>query len=251
MRINRAAIKQNAKMAILDGRYRPVLTALVYLLIVWLMQYLSTRLMNEELLYERLLNATEAGNSPLSIEDFYMAAAQTSPGAVAHILNFAMNIISIVLGVGLLDYMLQTSRRQPAGVGTLFDGFGIFWKALWINILIYIFVFLWSLLLFVPGIVALYRYRQAIYIMLDHPEYSALQCIRESKRMMRGRKGELFVLDLSFFGWVLLGIIPFAMVWVMPYTGITYANYYNALRVLDEEAGYAPGGWPAGQGPTA
>ena len=250
MRINRGAIKQNAKTAILDGRYRPVLTALVYFLIVWLMQYLSTRLMNEQLLYERLLSAMEDGNSLFSIEDYYKIGVQTSPGAVAYILNFAMNIISIVLGVGFVDYVLQTSRRQAAGVGTLFDGFGIFWKALWINILMYIFVFLWSLLLFVPGVIALYRYRLTIYIMLDHPDYSALQCIRESKRMMQGRKGELFVLDLSFLGWYLLGVIPFAMVWIQPYTGITYANYYNALRMLDEENGYDPGGGQYGQGPT-
>jgi hypothetical protein len=145
MSINRAVIKQNAKMAILDGRYKPVLTALIYLLIVWLMQFLSSRIMNEQLLQERLLSALEAGDSLLSIQDFYNTAAQASPGLTAYILNLAMSIIATVLGVGLMDYMLQTSRRQAAGVGTLFDGFGIFWKALWINILMYIFVFLWSL----------------------------------------------------------------------------------------------------------
>jgi uncharacterized membrane protein len=205
------------------------------------MQFLSTRLMNEQILQERLMSAMESKDYMLSSEDFYRIFAQTDPGLIAYILNFAMGIISIVLGVGLMDYMLQISRRRAAGVGTLFDGFGIFWKALWINILMYIFVLLWSLLLIVPGIIAIYRYRLAIYIMLDHPEYSALQCIRESKRMMRGRKGELFVLDLSFLGWYLLGAIPVAMVWVLPYTSITYANYYNALLGLEPAAGSAGG----------
>jgi uncharacterized membrane protein len=125
-----------------------------------------------------------------------------------------------------------------AGFGELFDGFGMFFKFLWLNILIGIFTFLWSLLFVIPGIVASYRYRMAIYIMIDNPEFSAMECIRRSKAMMAGRKWELFVLDLSFIGWGLLTAIPFVSLYVSPYIEITVANYYNALSGYIPQADY-------------
>ena len=70
----------------------------------------------------------------------------------------------------------------------------------------------------------------ALYLLLDHPEKSAWQCLRESAAVMRGHKWELFVLDLSFLGWMLLSAL-FAPVsiWLDPYRAITNANYYNRL----------------------
>lgn len=94
-------------------------------------------------------------------------------------------------------------------------------------------MFLWGLLFVIPGIVASYRYRQALYLLLDHPEMGIMECISESKRMMRGHKAELFILDLSFLGWSLLTIIPFVSVYVLPYMQSTYAIYYMHLRELD------------------
>jgi uncharacterized membrane protein len=58
--------------------------------------------------------------------------------------------------------------------------------------------------------------------------------------MMSGRKGELFVLDLSFLGWSLLMLFPFVAVWVLPYTSVTYTNYYLALRDMPQPGCDAP-----------
>ena len=62
-----------------------------------------------------------------------------------------------------------------------------------------------------------------------------MDCIRESKRLMYGRKGELFILDLSFLGWCLLTIIPFASVYVTPYIQTTRAGYYLAVISIDSQ----------------
>ena len=150
--------------------------------------------------------------------------------AVAVVLVVALEIMSYIVSVGFVIFSLHVSRDETAEIGNLFDGFGIFFRALWLAILQGLFVFLWSLLLFVPGIVAAYRYRQALYLLLDHPEKSAWQCLRESGALMRGHKWELFVLDLSFLGWMLLSAM-FAPVtiWLDPYRAITNANYYNRL----------------------
>ena len=92
---------------------------------------------------------------------------------------------------------------------------------------------LWSLLLIVPGVIAAYRYSQALYILLDDPAKSPIQCLRESKGMMVGHKQELFMLDLSLLGWYLLGMIPYigyaAQVWTIPYTSMVKTLYYEKL----------------------
>jgi len=237
MKINREAIKRNAKLAIQGARPRPLLVGLVYLLVMWVLQLLSAKITGQDVLQERLLNAYLSGGSIERFLDAYAANYVMNFSIIASLLDLAISLISMALGVGFTMYLLQVSRMRKAGFENLLDGFGIFFKALLLYLLMGIFVMLWSILLVIPGIVALYRYRQAVYIMLDHPEYSALQCIRESKRMMQGRKGELFVLDLSFFGWYLLTAIPLVSIWVAPYTQLTYANYYNALLGLQPGAG--------------
>jgi hypothetical protein len=75
------------------------------------------------------------------------------------------------------------------------------------------------------------RYRLAYYFILDDPNCTARQAIRRSKTAMKGWKMELFTLDLSFFGWVLLGVMTcgILMLWVGPYRGATQANFYDAV----------------------
>ncbi|MBR7127386.1 MAG: DUF975 family protein, partial [Lentisphaeria bacterium] len=71
------------------------------------------------------------------------------------------------------------------------------------------------------------------YILVDDPTKSAMQCLRESKALMRGHKWELFKLQFSFFGWALLASLPTVgyavQVWTIPYTSMSYALYYEKL----------------------
>ncbi len=94
------------------------------------------------------------------------------------------------------------------------------------------FVMLWCLLLIIPGIIAAYRYSQAIFIMVEDPDKGMMQCIRESKEMMAGHKMEYFILEISFFFWMLLGSVTcgLAYIYVYPYMTVTFANYYNRLK---------------------
>jgi len=132
----------------------------------------------------------------------------------------------------------------------IFRSFDHFGKALSIAVLQTVFIFLWSLLLVIPGIIAAYRYSQAYYIMYDHPEYSAMRCLKESSRMMRGWKWKLFVLELSFIGWNLLNglieafcYIGFLSIYIQPYTGLAHANFYNFLAPPEQETDDAPPVW--------
>jgi uncharacterized membrane protein len=96
-----------------------------------------------------------------------------------------------------------------------------------------LFLFLWTLLFFIPGFIKFYSYRMVPYILRDNPELSATEVITRSREMMRGNKFNAFILDLSFIGWYLLGIITFGLAiifWTQPYKQSTNAALYLELK---------------------
>lgn len=98
-------------------------------------------------------------------------------------------------------------------------------------------VFLWSLLLVIPGIIKSFAYSQTFYIYKDVKEQggdtdrSYLDYVTMSRRLMDGHKWELFVLRLSFLGWDILGVLTagIGFIWITPYKQMTYMNYYVSL----------------------
>jgi len=108
-----------------------------------------------------------------------------------------------------------------------------FWaKLLWLKFWRGLRIFLWSLLFIIPGIVAAYSYSQARYILFENPEKTPAQCIAESMAIMRGRKQELFTLDVSFALWWLLMIVTAGMAafYAVPYYRIAHAGFYREVR---------------------
>ncbi|RMC38741.1 MULTISPECIES: DUF975 family protein [unclassified Lactobacillus] len=99
----------------------------------------------------------------------------------------------------------------------------------------YIFQNLWTLLLVVPGIIKSYSYALTPYIVSDlvesGKEVHATTGITESRRLMVGHKWQLFVLDLSFLGWYLIGLLTLGIgfIWIVPYVQTTKANFYRQL----------------------
>jgi len=128
-------------------------------------------------------------------------------------------------------FLRQARDGTPMEVEHLFDGFRDFGSLFILGFLQSLFVALWSLLLVVPGIVKAYAYAMSYYIKLDHPEYDWRQCLDESSRMMKGHKGELFMLDLSFIGWYIVGSLCLGVgtLWVAPYQAAARAQFYKAL----------------------
>ena len=110
--------------------------------------------------------------------------------------------------VGMCAYFMKLIRNEPNGLISCFEGFESFGRSFSLGFFMIIFISLWTLLLIIPGIIAAYRYSLAPMLLRDRPDLTPLQCISESKRLMRGNKGNLFTLDISFIGWMLLAAIP-------------------------------------------
>lgn len=226
---NRVMLKADACRRTVSCQPSPILAGLIVFALGMLISTLTSYLMGMDRLATALTNAARFGTE--AVEQAYLSFLEHySVSGFAVVLVVALRIMSYMVSVGFVIFTLHISRDEKAEFGNLFDGFGLFFRVLWLGVLEGLLIFLWSLLLVVPGIVAAYRYRQALYLLLDHPERSAWQCLRESSALMSGHKWELFVLDLSFLGWAMLSAM-FAPVsiWLDPYRAITNAGFYNRL----------------------
>lgn len=147
--------------------------------------------------------------------------------------------IAAPLQIGWILILFGLTEGIKPEVSTIFDGFAIYGKALLLYILTAIYVMLWSLLFFIPGFVKAYSYSMAPYILAENQNMTASEAINESRRIMNGHKMDLFVLELSFIPWFLLGAITFgiAFIYVAPYMDMTKVNFYNKIknevRVID------------------
>ena len=121
-------------------------------------------------------------------------------------------LLAQVLTVGFILYAMMIRRNERAEYLTLFDGFSFAGRVIGLAIVEYFFITLWSLLFFIPGIVAAYRYRFAYYNLCENPEMGCMDALELSKKQTMGYKQQLFELDLSYLGWILLSVLP-SVIW--------------------------------------
>lgn len=141
-------------------------------------------------------------------------------------------ILTGVFSVGLAIVMLEIVRGWKVEFGDAFKGFNNFGTNCLAGVLVTVFTALWSLLFVIPGIVKTYSYAMTFYILADHPEMKPKDAITASRIMMDGHKFDLFVLELSFFWWHLLGGLTFglAYLYVSPYMAAAHAKFYDTIK---------------------
>ena len=144
-------------------------------------------------------------------------------------------IITGPLMVGASGIMLSLNRgTNEVKLEKTFSGFSTdnLGENILLGLISSLFIFLWSLLLIIPGIVKSYSYSMIYFIKSDHPEYTWKQCLEESSRIMNGNKARLFFLDLSFIGWFIVGSICFGVgtLWVSTYMEESHAVFYDEIK---------------------
>ncbi|MGI2748499.1 DUF975 family protein [Bacillus cytotoxicus] len=83
----------------------------------------------------------------------------------------------------------------------------------------------------IVSIIAYFSYAMTFYILVENPEYSVLQALKESKSIMKGHKLDLFLLWLSFIGWGILAMftLGIGLLWLYPYFTTTTAHFYRYI----------------------
>ena len=158
-------------------------------------------------------------------------------GVIGTVASFTLGIVYLlvagpfILGLHIFFYKIANNAEE-AEVSDVFGGFKHFFNAIVLSIVQDIFIFLWSLLLIVPGIIKAFAYSMTYFVYLDDPTLSTTECISKSQELMKGHKWQYFVLNLSFIGWALLCLLTLGIgfLWLDSYINTAKANFYKMLK---------------------
>lgn len=228
--LDRVQLKMEAKAITKNARVSAYLFTLLYLAIALVLDGLdwlvSGGTRNDVVTYMESYMGVDVSvylNSPLSL-----------PAAASGFISIVVGLVAVVLSAGYILYAMSVRKGLETPYSTMFDGFLFAGKIILLSIVQYIFIFLWSLLFIIPGIIAGYRYRFALYNLCENPEMGVMEALNMSKAQTRGHKWELFVLDLSWIGWNILCALTLGIlsIWITPYIQQTDIGYFQAIKEM-------------------
>lgn len=231
--MNRALLKQDAKDAMRAANPHPVLVTLVFLAITMAASIVTS-----------IVSAVTGVTSGVFMSGVSVSSADQGASVsfvtalIVLVVSLALTLVMGAVQFGYYVYSLKVFKHEETGIAELWGHFPRMFKIFGLMLWIGLFTWLWSLLCFIPGIIAALRYSQAFYIMAEDPDKGIRECVNESKLLMSGRLWEYFVLVLSFILWFLLASITcgIATLYVTPYVSVTMAGYYLSLKPAEPAA---------------
>ena len=216
---SRAQIKEESKVFIRTGQVSVLVVSAIVIVVGLVLSEVSSLLDTGDLSYKLYLYELGLAEPP---EPTYVPPT-------LQFVSILVSLVNMILNAGYLSYLMGIRKGRTMPYSSLLDGLGIAGKVIWCNILVGIKIFLWSLLFVIPGLIASYRYRFALYNIIENPQMTASEAIALSCRQTEGWKMELFILDWSLFGWDLLQVVTggIAGIWVRPYRMLTDLGYYE------------------------
>lgn len=150
--------------------------------------------------------------------------------------GFVVGILAALpLTMGLYAMYLNMYKDNEWSVGDIFssfrNGMDYYLNSFLLLFVNSIFIFLWSLLFVIPGIIKTFSYSMSPYILIDNPVMTAGEARRKSIEIMKGNKWKLFCLQFSFIGWILLSILTFGILflWVIPAMEMSKIAFYKEI----------------------
>lgn len=221
---NRVLYKKNAREQ-LHGRWK---TPVIISLIIWAfgaifsLPSLITSFINYPVFFNFVHNNVAFFEFSANMED--SQAPQLLSGLVICILVFAEITV----------YLKMIKTKEIVKFNAFLEGLSHWFKAIRASLWFGLWVFLWSLLFCIPGIVKAISYSQMFFLLAENPKLSVLKAMRISKVLTNGHKSDLFVMFLSFLGWLFLTCITFgiAAFWIKPYIKLSFANAYQDLKQM-------------------
>ena len=147
-------------------------------------------------------------------------------------------VVPLGVGYAVACLMLYETNDDRLSENMFKTAFSRYWHKVGGMFLMSLKVWLWSLLLVIPGIIMVHAYAMTPYILEEHPEIGAWEASRVSQKMMRGHKFRLFRLYLSFIGWALLCVptLGVGFLWLVPYMQMSQAAFYSDLKAQQGDA---------------
>ena len=186
---------------------------------------------NKELMAEA--RASLSGNWGLAVGTYLVYIIIVGTLQIIPVVGGVLGLfIAGPMSVGICMFTLILSRDENARLEQIFEGFKNYGTVLGAYLLMVVFIFLWALLLIIPGIIAAIAYSQTFYILAEDDTIGSMDALRKSKEMMDGYKWKYFCLGLRFIGWAMLCVLTLGIgfLWLSPYIQVSYAKFYEDLK---------------------
>lgn len=140
--------------------------------------------------------------------------------------------------IGLVYFMVKFINDEKYEFNDIFHFSKDFVKALVTSLLMSIFIFLWTLLLIIPGIMKFYSYALVSMLMADekYKDVGYMDILKKSQEIMQGHRMDLFILSLSFIGWHFLAIFTLGLLelWIVPYQKTAETKFLYDVKTAYE-----------------
>lgn len=226
-----AEMKEKAKR-ILKGKWtQVVLMNLIPMLIAGLFLLL--------LLFPVIIGAIVIYSNSGNLNDVFDNVSVTIDSGGANWTDQFGGFFALFIQYGLSWTYLDLVRGKISNVNPIEANLRVFksgkgWLTFGVAFFVTLFIGFWSILLIIPGIIKTYSYAQAGYLLNDEydSDMSLFDYITKSRELMDGHKMDLFILELSFIGWHLLGALSFGIgyLWIRPYIETTRAVFYDEIK---------------------
>ncbi len=185
---------------------------------------------------------------------------------VTWIISIVISLLISVFSIGLVFFFLNLARGKEASISNIIWAFShhpdkTILVSLYITVLTqlcslpldilpyfkdrigsssnYLMVeTLFSFVFLVGVIIVDLNYALAYYVLVDYPEYSVIDVLRNARHMMKGNKGRYFYIILTFIGWMLLCTFltcGIGFLWLVPYIKMTDTVFYlDVIGELDQ-----------------
>lgn len=214
----------------LKGRWTvPVLMTLCIFVIMELFSFPNyIKFFNYD--FVNYVNSLNSGN--FDYQTYIKFINDISYNSTSFITSLIQSLVEGILTMAAIGLYLKMSR-SPEGVSfkVFIEGLNNWARAILAALWQFIWVFLWSLLFIIPGIVKSFAYSQMFYILSEYKNVSVTKAMKISMIITKGHKGELFVMGLSFLGWMILCAFTLCIgyLWLVPYMEMSYVNAYHAM----------------------
>ena len=183
MQLDTGAIKAESRSLLRTGEVNPFRMTLFYLLITLVLDMINSGV--------SYMIDSAGGFTVLSFS----------------FVSILVGLVALVLNAGYYCYCFGILRREEMAYESLFDAFPFAGKVILLSIVEGVFIFLWSMLFVIPGIIAAYRYSFAMLNLCENPELGVMEALNLSKRQTNGYKMQLFLLQLSFIGYQIAAVL--------------------------------------------
>ncbi len=244
--MDNSQLKTNAKSVLASTYWMSFLALFIFDLIYSVASTITNRISNigasvDTGDYQRFL---ERGDYERALQEISEMSSTKNPlfSLIGYAVSICFTIFLLnIITVGLRKMFLKARITRKADIGDMFSMFSSYSSTMRTMFFYDLYIWLWSLLFIIPGIIKTYSYYMVPYILAENPDISTERAFEISKRTMDGEKGKAFYMHLSFIGWYILGFCAccIGIMFVNPYANATYAEFYAYVKQKSLATGIA------------